>query len=122
MSPPTATIVWVLPQTGWTVILIPKLLTKNGPATSHNIWNADGWLYLAVVLDLSSRGVVGWAVSDRMKKNLAISSLHMAATLTQPTEGFIFHSVHRSQYCIYDYQQKLQAYSLRPSMSGKRNS
>jgi putative transposase len=85
------------------------------------IWTAQGWLYLAVVLDLHSRRVVGWAVSDRMKKDLVITALDMAVNLRQPAEGCIFHSDRGSQYCAYDYQKKLQAYGLRPSMSGKGN-
>ena len=85
------------------------------------IWTAEGWLYLAVILDLHSRRVVGWAVSDRMKKDLAIRALDMAVHLRRPPEGCIFHSDRGSQYCSYDYQKKLQANGLRPSMSGKGN-
>ena len=85
------------------------------------VWTAEGWLYLAVILDLHSRRVVGWAVSDRMKKDLAIRALDMAVRLRQPPEGCLFHSDRGSQYCSYDYQKKLQAYGLRPSMSGKGN-
>jgi len=85
------------------------------------IWTAQGWLYLAVILDLHSRRVVGWAVCNRMKKDLAIRALDMAVRLREPREGCIFHSDRGSQYCSYDYQKKLQAYGLRPSMSGKGN-
>ncbi|WP_201798926.1 IS3 family transposase [Caenibius tardaugens] len=85
------------------------------------IWTSEGWLYLAVILDLHSRRVVGWAVSDRMKKDLAIRALDMAVRLRQPPEGCLFHSDRGSQYCSYDYQKKLQAYGLRPSMNGKGN-
>jgi len=85
------------------------------------IWTQEGWLYLAVILDLHSRRVVGWAVSDRMKKDLAIRALDMAVRLRNPPPGCIFHSDRGSQYCSYAYQKKLQAYGLRPSMSGKGN-
>ncbi|WP_232455635.1 IS3 family transposase [Sphingomonas sp. KC8] len=85
------------------------------------VWTSEGWLYLAVILDLHSRRVVGWAVSDRMKKDLAIRALDMAVRLRQPPKGCLFHSDRGSQYCSYDYQKKLQAYGLRPSMSGKGN-
>lgn len=85
------------------------------------IWTAEGWLYLAVVIDLFSRRVVGWAVSDRMKKDLAIRALEMAINLRQPPKSCIFHSDRGSQYCSYDFQKKLQAHGLRPSMSGKGN-
>ena len=85
------------------------------------VWIAEGWLYLAVILDLHSRRVVGWAASDRMKKYLAIRALDMAVRLRQPPEGCLFHSDRGSQYCSYDYQKMLQAHGLRPSMSGKGN-
>ena len=61
--------------------------------------------------------VVGWAVSDRMKKDLAIRALDMAVRLRQPPDGCIFHSDRGSQYCSYGYQKKLQAYGLQ--FSGK---
>ena len=85
------------------------------------IWTAEGWLYLAVVIDLFSRRVVGWAVSDRMKKDLAIRALEMAIHLRRPPKGCIFHPDRGSQYCSYDFQKKLQAHKLVPSMSGKGN-
>lgn len=83
------------------------------------VWTHEGWLYLAVILDLHSRRVVGWAVSDRMKKDLVIRALDMAVRLRNPPKGCLFHSDRGSQYCSYDYQKKLQAHGLRPSMSGK---
>ena len=110
--------------------IAPNLLDGNFAADTPNskwagdisyVWTAEGWLYLAVILDLHSRRVVGWAVSDRMKKDLAIRALDMALNLRQPAEGCIFHSDRGSQYCSYDYQKKLQAHGLRPSMSGKGN-
>lgn len=85
------------------------------------IWTSEGWLCLAVIPDLNSHRVVGRAVSDRMTKDLAIGALNMAVRLHQPPEGCISHSDQGSQYCSYDYQKKLQAYGLRPSMSGKGN-
>ena len=85
------------------------------------IWTNEGWLYLAVVIDLFSRRVVGWAVSDRMKKDLAIRALEMAIRLRNPPKGCIFHSDRGSQYCSYDFQKKLQGNELLPSMSGKGN-
>ena len=85
------------------------------------VWTSEGWLYLAVILDLHSRRVVGWAVSDRMKKDLAIRALDMAVRLRNPPPGCLFHSDRGSQYCSYAYQKKLQAHGLRPSMSGKGN-
>ena len=118
--------------TSWPEISWPKLRTANGlaeaklnggEAVEHisYVWTAEGWLYLAVILDLHSRRVVGWAVSDRMKKDLAIRALEMAVRLRNPPPGCMFRSDRGSQYCSYDYQKKLQAHGLRPSMSGKGN-
>jgi len=85
------------------------------------IWTNEGWLYLAVVIDLFSRRVIGWAASDRMKKDLAIKALDMAVRLRNPSPGCIFHSDRGSQYCSHDFQKKLTEYMMMPSMSGKGN-
>ena len=85
------------------------------------IWTSEGWLYLAVVIDLFSRRVIGWAASDRMKKDLAIRALDMAVRLRNPPPGCIFHSDRGSQYCSHDFQKKLTQYRMTPSMSGKGN-
>ena len=85
------------------------------------IWTAEGWLYLAIVLDLFSRRIVGWAVSDRMKKGLAMKALQRAVALRQPAPGVIHHSDRGSQYCSVDYQKLLQDHGFVPSMSGKGN-
>ena len=61
------------------------------------IWTREGWLYLAVVLDLYSRHVIGWAVSNRMKRDLAIRALGMAIALRRPPKDCIHHSDKGSQ-------------------------
>jgi len=91
-----------------------------GPDPSY-IWTREGWLYLAVILDLHSRRVIGWAVSNRMKRDLAIRALKMAIALRSPPRGCIFHSDRGSQYCSHDYQKVLREHGLKPSMSGKGN-
>ncbi len=60
------------------------------------IWTAEGWLYLAIVLDLFSRRIVGWAVSDRLKKDLALSALQRVFVLRQPKTGILHHSDSKS--------------------------
>jgi len=85
------------------------------------VWTAEGWLYLAIVLDLFSRRIVGWAVSDRLKKSLALTALNRAIVMRNPAPGLIHHSDRGSQYCSHDYQKLLQAHDLIPSMSGKGN-
>jgi putative transposase len=88
----------------------PNLLDQDFTADSPNqkwagdisyIWTSEGWLYLVVILDLYSRRVIGWAVSNRMKRDLAIRALEMAVALRQPPEGCIHHTDRGSQYC-YD--------------------
>lgn len=85
------------------------------------IWTAEGWLYLAIVLDLYSRRIVGWAVSDRLKKGLAIMALTRAISTRRPPPGLIHHSDRGSQYCSHDYLRLLKAHGMLPSMSGKGN-
>ena len=107
-----------------------NVLDRDFTATAPNqkwagdisyIWTAEGWLYLAVVLDLHSRRIIGWAVSDRMKRDLAIRAFDMAARLRDPQPGCIFHSDRGSQYASGDYKKRLAAYKMLPSMSGKGN-
>lgn len=85
------------------------------------VWTREGWLYLAVVIDLFSRRVVGWAVSDRLHRRLALSALRMALTMRRPIEGLIHHSDRGSQYCSIDYQIELRRHGIKISMSGKGN-
>ena len=85
------------------------------------IWTAEGWLYLAIVLDLYSRRIVGWATSNRLKKGLALKALQRAIVLRRPRPGLIHHSDRGSQYCSDDYRRLLKAQDIVPSMSGKGN-
>lgn len=85
------------------------------------IWTRQGWLYLSVVLDLFSRGIVGWATSDRLHRALALSALQKALVMRQPEAGLIHHSDRGSQYCAVDYQGELRRHGIRISMSGKGN-
>ena len=78
-------------------------------------------LYLAVILDLHSRRVIGWAVSNRMKRDLAIRALRMAIAFRSPPRGCILHSDRGSQYCSHDYQKILREHGFQASMSGKGN-
>jgi putative transposase len=85
------------------------------------VWTREGWLYLAVILDLHSRRVIGWAVSNRMKCDLAIRALKMAFAFWQPPKGCIHHTDRGSQYCSHDYQKILRQNGFNVSMSGKGN-
>lgn len=83
------------------------------------LWTQQGWVYLAVVLDLYSRRVVGWAMDRRMKKALVIRALMMAVNLRHPPPGLLHHSDRGSQYASYAYQKLLKQYGMIPSMSRK---
>lgn len=85
------------------------------------VWTQEGWLYLAVILDLHSRRVIGWAVSNRMKRDLAIRALNMAIALRRPPKGCIHHTDRGSQYCSHDYQKLLRQHGFQASMSGTGN-
>ena len=85
------------------------------------IWTQEGWLYLAVVIDLYSRKVVGWSMSSRMHSRLVCDALTMAIWNRQPKEGLICHSDRGSQYASKKYRKLLQKNGYLGSMSRKGN-
>lgn len=85
------------------------------------LWTQQGWIYLAVVIDLYSRRVVGWSMDRRMKKALVIRALMMAVNLRKPPPGLIHHSDRGSQYASHDYQKLLKQHGMICSMSRKGN-
>jgi len=108
--------------------IAPNLLNRDFTATLPNqkwagdisyIWTREGWLYLAVMLDLHSRRVIGWAVSNRLKRDLAIRTLDRAVALCKPPPGCTHHTDRGSQYCSHDYQKRLRQHGFKVSMSGK---
>ncbi|ARJ50125.1 hypothetical protein B5P37_01560 [Staphylococcus lutrae] len=83
------------------------------------IYTREGWLYLATVMDLFSRRIIGWSMSNRMTKDLVISALERAFTAQQPTAGLIHHSDRGSQYASIEYQNILRENEIITSMSRK---
>ena len=81
----------------------------------------EGWLYLAVVIDLFSRKVVGWSMSSRMKAELVCDALKMAIWQRKPGRGLTVHSDRGSQYASHDYRKLIKMYSCVGSMSRKGN-
>ncbi len=81
----------------------------------------EGWLYLAGHKDLCSKRIVGYAMAERMTKNLVCESLLKAVALKRPAKGLINHSDRGSQYCSSDYSDLLKKWGMLPSMSGKGN-
>jgi len=108
----------------------PNLLQQQFDVDRPNcVWSSDitqlatpeGWLYLAVVLDLFARYVVGWALSERITRHLVLDAVSMALGRRQPAPGLIFHSDKGSQYAARDTKKLLDKHELQPSMSGTGN-
>ena len=110
--------------------IAPNLLEQRFvAATPNQVWLADityvptgeGWLYLAAVLDLATRKVVGWAMRDHLRSELAEAALVMAMQRQRPAPGLVHHSDRGSQYAAGAYQRLLAAACMQASMSRKAN-
>lgn len=107
-------------------ILVAREFTVQVP---NRVWVTDitylravgGWLYLAAVMDLYSRKIVGWAVSQRMTTDLVLDSLQQAISRRKPEPGLVVHSDQGSQYGSYDWGIFLADHGAKPSMSGRGN-
>ena len=104
----------------------PNLLQQRFSTTAPNqawvgdityVWTMEGWAYVAVLLDLYSRRVVGWTLRKSLHRELALAALEMAITRRQPKRGLIHHSDRGSQYASADYRKVLRRHGLRSSMS-----
>lgn len=107
-----------------------NLLEQRFEATEPNkVWVTDityipteeGWLYLAGHKDICTGEIVGYAMSDRITKNLVSQSLFRAKAAKRPDEGLIHHSDRGSQYCAHDYRKALEQFGMRASMSRRGN-
>jgi putative transposase len=108
--------------------IAPNVLARDFTAAAPNrVWLADityiptdeGWLYLAAVMDLFSRKIVGWAMRDHLRTELAATALMMAVQRQRPAAGLIHHSDRGVQYASYDYRAALNAAGMTASMSRK---
>jgi len=108
--------------------IAPNLINKNFVVKQPNrvwvsdityLWTWEGWMYLAVIIDLYSRQVVGWAMSTRINKELVLSAIIQAIGRRKPNLGLIFHSDRGSQYASYEVRKLLQKYQILQSMSNK---
>jgi len=113
-----------------TLPVADNLLNQNFEAEKSNtVWVSDityiatleGWLYLVVILDLFSRQVVGWAMSDRLTSGFVVKALYQAIGRRRPSSGCIFHSDRGIQYASTDFRDILKSYSFVQSMSRKGN-
>jgi putative transposase len=85
------------------------------------VWTWQGWLYVAVVIDLFSRQVVGWAMDDHMRTSLCVQALQMAFWRRKPPAGLLHHSDRGSQYASKEYRDHLAVMGMKQSMSRKGN-
>ena len=108
----------------------PDILQRNfTPGEPNRVWAADityirtleGWLYLAVVMDLYSRGIVGWSMGDRLTSPLVCQALRMALQRRRPPAGLLHHSDRGCQYAAGDYQAFLRKNGIVCSMSRRGN-
>ena len=106
----------------------PNLLERDFKTSEPNqvwvadityVWTREGWLYLAAILDLYARRVVGWAVSEQIDTELCLSALRMALRARRPAPGLVHHSDRGSQYASRAYRAALDEAGLRCSMSRK---
>jgi putative transposase len=97
------------------------------PEQANEIWAGDvtylrtgqGWMYLAVVMDLYSRRIIGWSIHKRMTVDLVERAMQMALNIRQPAKGLIFHSDRGSQYTSHRFQKQLKDNNIIASMSGR---
>jgi putative transposase len=110
--------------------IAPDLVQRRfNPETPNQLWSGDityiatdeGWVYLAAVIDLFSRQVVGWSMKDHMQTSLVKDAITMAGFRRRPEVGLIFHSDRGSQYCSHEFQDALKGWGIRSSMSRKGN-
>lgn len=108
--------------------LAPNLVNRNFHVTKPDyvwaaditvLWSGSGWLYLAVVMDLYSRRIIGWAMQKRMTEDLAVNALKMAVDHRKPKGEIIHHSDQGSQYASDSFRRELKLNRITPSMSHK---
>ena len=108
----------------------PNLLNRNFVAdTPNTVWASDitylpskaGWLYLAVIIDLFSRRIVGWSVSTSLRHEMVLKALSRAVRARRPPKGLVFHSDLGIQYCCGGFRQQIAEHEFVQSMSRKGN-
>jgi putative transposase len=106
--------------------LVKRNFTAAGPnqlwaSDITYVWTGEGWLYLLAIMDVYSRQIVGWSMSNRLTQDLAIQALRQALLRRRPLPGCIFHSDRGSQYAGDGFRTMLTRYGFRQSMSGTGN-
>lgn len=105
--------------------IAPNLLQQDFTASGPNrkwagdiacVWTREGWVYLAVIIGLFSSRVVGWAIGNRMKQDMALLALNMAVAIRRLPPGCVHHTDRGSQYCAHGYQKLLRRHRFKVSM------
>ncbi len=108
--------------------IYPNLLQRNFHSEAPDrvwvsdityIWTSEGWLYLATVMDLFSRKIVGWSIDQSLTKDLALQALDRATLMREPSDELIHHSDRGSQYTSNEYIERLSEHDIKISMSRK---
>ena len=89
-----------------------SLIARTSGAFNGQLWMPEGWLYLVVIFNLQSRRVIGWAVSNCIKRDLAIRALNMAVAFRAPPKACIHHTDRGSQFCSHDYHKLLRQHGF----------
>ncbi len=107
----------------WRHPISKRFLRSSAPQVSDitYIWTNEGWVYLAVVKDLYSKEIVGYALNKRMTADLVCQALINAIKYKRPARGLIVHSDRGSQYCSHQYRQIIEKQGFTGSMSRKGN-
>ena len=117
-------------DSGHTLAVAQNLLQQDFGCSAPNekwcgdityLWTDEGWLYLAIVLDLFSRRVIGWSMNRRMTRQLVCDAMSMAIGARGELDGTIMHTDRGSQYCSDQFQRLLRRHGIRPSMSARGN-
>lgn len=110
--------------------LAPNILDRQFKVMAPNqswttdityVWTLEGWVYVAVVMDLYSRQIIGWAIEDHMRTSLCTNALNMAYGRRKPSKGLLHHSDQGSQYASHEYRADLERMGMIQSMSRKGN-
>ena len=112
-APPTATTTSPSPPIAWPICPLPSAPNQIWVGDITYIPTEEGWLYLAGILDLYSRRIVGWAMSEHIDTQLILAAWGMALTHRQPPAGLVFHSDRGCQYASADYRHALPRPSAR---------
>ena len=118
-------LLWPWAKLEWRAVCAERCTYGSGRRSAYALltplWTKEGWLYLAVILDIFNRKIVGWAMNSRITKDLVIKAFIMAVKRHNTKPGVLFHSDRGSQYASDDFRKLLETHKFIQSMSGTGN-